>query len=418
MSDHTTVSIPIIPPPSPRDFFEQHVIPHRPVVIDGLYRGQPIDEVRTVDRAIEVLGDARFVAGINGYDSNLRVGQTSDDDFACSVAGYFRLIEREPDTQAMNRETESPDELRALFTEPGIASTPHCVEEHRSLFYLAKRGLVAPLHFDGDQRDVLLTQVVGRKRVALMPPGLAPRFYPTRNFSGLAIHHLPEAEKDAWLAWNGAFVCTLDPGQTVYIPKLWWHYVENPDHSLAFNVRFGRYWSNRWLRVLPSNYLVQNIAHALVDRRTGALVDEGSFRSLFEAYYAPAVEPQVRYERVQDTSRDIYRRVCAEAIQGEYITGRYSRVEHDELETIAAGVDQREGNGYYNPAMTVPPSESAAPVGHDALARMAAVIKKRAISEDRLAYLLRSLGVSSSLAELTRLEACVVFEFLQRRWNY
>jgi hypothetical protein len=51
---------------------------------------------------------------------------------------------------------------------------------------------------------------------------------------------LSRPERDRYLDLCGAYVTVLRPGETLYIPAAWWHYVEYVTDGGGFNLRLGR----------------------------------------------------------------------------------------------------------------------------------------------------------------------------------
>jgi hypothetical protein len=112
--------------------------------------------------------------------------------------------------------------------------------------WLGGPGAVTPLHHDGARHN-LLCVVVGRKYVRLYPPGeeteraLRPLPPPNTNASGLVPCDLllssGEGEEEGAAAAAAAALAALDgaamadvmlgPGQALYIPPGWWHYVSS-----------------------------------------------------------------------------------------------------------------------------------------------------------------------------------------------
>ena len=62
------------------------------------------------------------------------------------------------------------------------------------------------------------------------------------------------------------FQCTLNPGEAIFIPAAYWHFVGYLTTGMSVNVRFGR---NEFTRFLGdkchAHSYVQNIAAAMVD---------------------------------------------------------------------------------------------------------------------------------------------------------
>ena len=102
-------------------------------------------------------------------------------------------------------------------------------------------GTMSPLHFD--PHHVLLVQVVGRKRVWLVPPD-------SRTiFEGLDGYY---AESDA-REHPGALEVLLDPGEALFIPVAFFHQVEALEPSMTLSL-LSFPWENdfHWLRPVSS----------------------------------------------------------------------------------------------------------------------------------------------------------------------
>ncbi|SNX87177.1 uncharacterized protein MEPE_05887 [Melanopsichium pennsylvanicum] len=117
-------------------------------------------------------------------------------------------------------------------------------EQWRSNVWIGPAGTYTPLH--RDPYENLFAQVVGRKRIHLFPPELAPCLYinktgPQRNTSAIASEQeliRPAEDRPLLqqaLASDDAFVTELGPGDVVYIPQGWFHCVQSLSTSASVN---------------------------------------------------------------------------------------------------------------------------------------------------------------------------------------
>ena len=100
-----------------------------------------------------------------------------------SLRDYVDFSRSNPSTRLCCTEYDTPARVLTSFELPDICRVNGAGEEILGLprkygdfdlvtaIFLANEGNVGHLHFDGDQRDVLLYQVYGRKRVVLVPAG-------------------------------------------------------------------------------------------------------------------------------------------------------------------------------------------------------------------------------------------------------
>jgi [histone H3]-dimethyl/trimethyl-L-lysine36 demethylase len=111
--------------------------------------------------------------------------------------------------------------------------------------WIGPGGTITPLHTDPHHN--LLCQVIGRKYIRLYPPSASSGMYPHQD--GLLTNtsqiidiennggegdnnnkeeeRYPEFRKQQWME------CVLKPGDVLYIPPLWWHYVKSLETSIS-----------------------------------------------------------------------------------------------------------------------------------------------------------------------------------------
>lgn len=119
-------------------------------------------------------------------------------------------------------------QLPELEAELGnVACLPSSTRSH-ALLWVCGPGTVNPLHWDTNH--VALAQIVGEKRFVIFPPTdstkLASRvhctLYRTTALDLLDIDHARFPELDRASPWT----CTVRPGEVLFIPYRWWHFME------------------------------------------------------------------------------------------------------------------------------------------------------------------------------------------------
>uniref|UniRef100_A0A8C2LQI9 HSPB1-associated protein 1 n=1 Tax=Cricetulus griseus TaxID=10029 RepID=A0A8C2LQI9_CRIGR len=103
-----------------------------------------------------------------------------------------------------------------------------------STLWIGSLGAHTPCHLDSYGCN-LVFQVQGRKRWHLFPPEDMPFLYPTRIpyeessvFSKINVVN-PDLERFPQFQKARRHTVTLSPGQVLFVPRHWWHYVESID---------------------------------------------------------------------------------------------------------------------------------------------------------------------------------------------
>ena len=276
-----------IPAPAPDVLLHDYVLRGRPVILTDLFADQPIRALDSAAAMRAALPDLPVAVQPNYMNALLALGRTATPE-RTTLARFLDELEADPETDRYCVEYETPPALRAL-----IEPTAHCrlidAGDLRSLMFVAAPGNFAHLHYDDDERHTLMYQAFGRKRYCIIDPRetgkLAPLAEPGfQRTSSVFLQHFSDADKLAFLRYTNAWDCILEPGETLLMPMMAWHYIEYLDASLSVSYRLGRNRYNRFLAEnvpIPSVYL-QRVAVAFADE---AAVDEGR-RAAFDRLVA------------------------------------------------------------------------------------------------------------------------------------
>lgn len=111
-------------------------------------------------------------------------------------------------------------------------------------FWLGPAGTVTPLHCDYD--DNIFAQIWGSKRLFLSPPHHDAFLYPNEAnailFGSPVNPEAPDFEQFPLARQASLIECVVNPGDMLYVPAGWYHYVRALTFSLS---------SNRWARGVP-----------------------------------------------------------------------------------------------------------------------------------------------------------------------
>ncbi len=107
--------------------------------------------------------------------------------------------------------------------------------------WIGPGGTVTGYHID--RADNLLVQIVGRKFVKLVSPDQSKRMYPSSKYDSNTLMSSVNADeyndaKFPEFAKVDALYAIIEPGDILFIPRGWWHYVRALDPSISVN-NFG-----------------------------------------------------------------------------------------------------------------------------------------------------------------------------------
>lgn len=135
-----------------------------------------------------------------------------------------------------------------------------------STLWLGTKGAYTPCHYDSYGFN-LHAQLRGRKRWLLFPPKDSKLLKPTRIpyeessiFASIDVRSVPKSLNNA-----SPRLITLEPGQVLFLPPHWWHFVQCVSDEAALSV-------NTWIPVEGDNVWRKPEA---VTRAVVALLDEG-----------------------------------------------------------------------------------------------------------------------------------------------
>ena len=99
--------------------------------------------------------------------------------------------------------------------------------------HIGPKGSISRLHQDFLHTHGTFSQIVGRKRFVLFSPEDSPFLY-----DGGFDPDAPDFEACPLLARATAVECVLAPGETLFIPNQWWHYVVGLDNAISVSYSF------------------------------------------------------------------------------------------------------------------------------------------------------------------------------------
>lgn len=317
--------VPRVTAPVP-ELGSRYVANRQPVLVEGLFDDQPIRKLTTSRAARRAIGDMPFVVQWS-YTASLYYAKASEagQPEQATLADYLDYVALNPRTPRMCIEQPVAPALAALIKPPTV-----CRNTERTLMFIGNAGNFAHLHFDGDQRQVLMYQVFGKKRVILIPPIAAKKLLPHQNFSSICVQHMSARERRSFLRYVGGYECLVRPGQAILMPALFWHYVDYVETSLSVHFRFGQTPHGRFFDDLVHRSMyTQNVAACFQDARFAAGPGRKVMRRLRRVVTAPYRNDRERYRHIEALCKELYQALCPDGFAGIHAIRGWSPSEDD-----------------------------------------------------------------------------------------
>jgi hypothetical protein len=267
----------------------------RPAVIRGRFSDWPAVAVGRRG-GIEALSYiARFAAGLSAeyfsagaeLDGRYHYGAGQGGfNFTRETAGIAHALDRIARNAERGDETAYLGSLPADAYFPGFAAANPCLllsDDVRPRLWAGNRSTVA-CHYDS--YDNLACVVAGRRRFTLYPPAAIGDLYIgpiDHTLSGQPVSMAAgvpgdEAYPRFAAAQASAILVDLEPGDALYLPKLWWHQVEALD---PVNILVN-YWWDGFAAGPDSPYAALLLAMIAVAERPEP--ERAAWRAYFDHY--------------------------------------------------------------------------------------------------------------------------------------
>ena len=242
---------------SPEKFRKEYLTKEIPVILRGLWNEYPATKKWTVDYFKKELGDIE----VGVFDIKL---QKEDRSFKqphrkMRFGEYLDSItsEKESDVRLFlfNIFKHKP-ELKNDFSYPPLTRFYIKIP---FMFFGSKNSKVR-IHQDMDWSNIFLTQLFWRKEVFLFHPSYSRLLYkyPFGVHSSVNIDQR-DYKKYPGLRYIKGLHCITEPGDTLFIPSGFWHYIKYPDGGYAINQRALSSNPLRWMRGLWNVVVLSNL---------------------------------------------------------------------------------------------------------------------------------------------------------------
>ncbi|KAM6054838.1 bifunctional peptidase and arginyl-hydroxylase JMJD5 [Chlamydotis macqueenii] len=226
--------------PSLEHFRDNYLIPQKPVVLEGIVDHWPCMKKWSVDYFCQVAG-CRTVPvelGARYTDEEWSQELMTVSDFI----NQYIVNENSVGYLAQHQLFDQIPELKEDIGIPDYCCLGEGEEDDITInAWFGPEGTVSPLHQDPQQN--FLAQVFGRKYIRLYSPQDSENLYPhesqiLHNTSQVDVED-PDLVKFPSFGKAAFQSCILMPGEVLFIPVKYWHYVRSLD--ISFSVSF--WWS-------------------------------------------------------------------------------------------------------------------------------------------------------------------------------
>lgn len=248
-------------------FAAEYLEPLKPVVFTDLSANWPATKKWTIEYFKEEYGDLMVPVVSNNF-SRPGKGYLAAD-MHIPFREYLEILESGPSDLrifAWNIFWKAP-ELREDFEVHDIMDG--FVNELPFLFFGCEGSRVT-LHYDVDMSHVFLNQIHGRKRVILFSPEHSRHLYHLPFTVSSHVNILdPDFKKYPALQHVKGQEVTLMPGETLFIPRGYWHNIEYTDGGYSISLRSfdSILFKVQGLASITKNYAVDRLMNRFMGQR-------------------------------------------------------------------------------------------------------------------------------------------------------
>jgi len=218
------------------EFYVRYYLNNKPVIITGMLEDWPARQKWNFQYLRDKVGDAMV---------QVQMGRTTDANYEINteklrqimpMRQYVDMIENAGNTNdfymTANNTSQNRRELAALWED--IGGIPEYLDPNSpddGFLWFGPTGTLTPFHHD--LTNNFMAQVMGSKRVRMIPACELPYVY--NNFHCYTPVDGKEIDYTKYPMMKDVQVidCILNPGDVLFIPVGWWHYVEGLSTSIT-----------------------------------------------------------------------------------------------------------------------------------------------------------------------------------------
>lgn len=242
--------------PSGQVFFDEYYRRNLPVVIIGMLDDCAALTKWNIDYFQEHYG-AREVEVQFGREADPQYEQNSISHKRVMRFGdYAALVQNSGSTNdfymTANNDTKNRAALRELWQDvPVLAPYLAPVPAGTGFFWFGPAGTVTPFHHD--LTNNFMAQIIGRKRVLLIAPCEVNRVANVRHCFSEVDGRRIDLQRFPAMAGVPVLDVELAPGEILFLPVGWWHFVEALDVTVTVSATNFR-WENDFYTNYPASH--------------------------------------------------------------------------------------------------------------------------------------------------------------------
>ncbi|REC47684.1 cupin-like domain-containing protein [Chryseobacterium pennipullorum] len=222
---------------SSENFIRSHMKPRLPIILENFADPEsPAFEKWNYNYFRQIAGD--HIVNIYGSELESLNRVASPPIAQTTFSEYLDLIESRPTEHRLflfNLLSIKPD-LKKDISYNDL--TGGRILKWLPFMFFGGQGSVTRNHIDIDMSHVFITQFQGIKRIWLFPREQSDLLYKLPyNFHSLADIKNPDYTEFPGLLYVQGYEAVLHPGETLYIPSGWWHYIQYETEGYSVSVR-------------------------------------------------------------------------------------------------------------------------------------------------------------------------------------
>lgn len=237
-------------------FFEQYYRRNLPVIITGMLDDCPARSKWSIDY---------FQAHFGARQVEVQFGRAADPQYEQNsishkrmmgfgdFAGLVRDVGRTNDFyMTANNDSHNRQALHELWQDmPALPDYLHATPEGKGFFWFGPAGTVTPFHHD--LTNNFMAQIIGRKRVRLIAPCEINRVGNLRHCFSQVDGRDIDLRRFPAMAGVPVLDVELAPGDILFLPVGWWHFVEGLDIAVTVSATNFR-WHNDFFTSYPRDH--------------------------------------------------------------------------------------------------------------------------------------------------------------------